>query len=590
MILQTLRLAGNRRTVARYVSLVGLSAVFRACAVVSMVPLLTALFSPAPGDALPWIAALAVLVAGSWAIDYAVAGAGFAIGLELLSSIERRLVDRLHRMPLGWLTAERRAEAQLALTSSGRELCQGVGYLLTPAANAIVTPALIGAGLLLVAWPLGLAALAAVPLLLATVWASGRCLRAADDSYAAASREAGQRIIELAKAQPALRAAGRAGTEGSAVGRALARQRSAALRLIGFSLPGQVMFGFATQAALLGLAATAVILGLNGELAGGEVVALVIVAVRFVEPFTALAELSPALQAMRGTLARVHALLDAPVLAHPDARTEPDPAAPALELRDVRFGYEPGQHTIAGVSFTVERGTTTAVVGPSGVGKSTLLALIARFHELDSGSIRVAGHDVRSYDPATLMSLLGIVFQDVYLFDASLYDNIRLGHPEATDEQIRQAASAAQLDEVVLRLPDGWDTRVGEGGAALSGGERQRVSIARALLKNAPLLLLDEATAALDTGNERAIIGTLEAGSRQRATLIIAHRLSTIARADQIIFLHEGQVAEAGTLAELLALQGRFAGYWQQREKAADWTLTAPHERPHESQPSLARG
>ncbi|MFG1947190.1 ABC transporter ATP-binding protein [Nonomuraea sp. NPDC048826] len=575
MIKRTLRLAGDRRAVVRYLALLALSTTVRAGAILSLVPLLSSLFSPAPGDAVPWVVTLAALVAAGWAIDYRLAGAGFAIGFDLLSGIEGRIADRLQRIPLGWFTAERRAEGQRALTSSGRELCQGIANLLTPAAGALVVPVLIGVGLLFVAWPLGLVALAAALLLMGTVWASLRSLNAADDAYAAASRDAGERIIELAQVQQALRAAGRTGTDGSAVAAALDKQRGATLRLIGFSLPGQVMFGLATQAALLGLAATAVVLGLDGRLGAPEVIALIIVSVRFVEPFLTLAELFPAMQAMRGTLARVHALLDAPVLGGREQVT-PDPAAPALELRDIRFGYEPGREILSGVSFTVARGTTTAVVGASGAGKSTLLALIARFHEVDGGGVHVAGHDVRSYDPPALMRQLGIVFQDVYLFDASLWDNIRLGNPGAGDEEIRRAASAAQLDEVVARLPDGRQTRVGERGAALSGGERQRVSIARALLKNAPLLLLDEATAALDTGNERALVHALEAGGGGRATVIVAHRLSTIARADQIVFLHEGRVAEQGSLAELLAQDGRFAAYWRQREQAAGWTLAAP--------------
>ncbi|MFD1935697.1 ABC transporter ATP-binding protein [Nonomuraea mangrovi] len=561
-----LSLIDDRRAVTRYACLLATSAVVRAGAVLTLVPLLSALFSG--GDALFWVAALTVLVAAGWALDHRVADAGFAIGFELLGGLENRLVDRLQRTPLGWFTTERKAEGRRALTSSGRELCQAVAWLVTPAANALLTPALVGLGLLPVAPALGLVALAAVPLLLGALWASMRCVRAADDSYASASGEAGERIIELALAQPALRAAGRAGTKGTAVGRALAGQRAAALRLIGYGLPGQLMFGLASQAVLLALVATAVL----AELGTPEIVALVIVAVRFVEPFTTLADLSPALQNLRGTLARVRDLLEAPVL--DGSRPAPDPGAPALELRDVRFGYEPGRATIDGVSFTVERGTTTAVVGPSGAGKSTLLALIARFHEVDSGSIRVDGHDVRDFDPAALMGRLGIVFQDVYLFEASLRDNVRLGDPRATDEQVRAAASAAQLGELAERLPDGWDTRVGERGASLSGGERQRVSIARALLKNAPILLLDEATAALDTGNERAVVGALEASGRERATLIIAHRLSTIARADQIIFLEAGRVVESGTPAELLAREGRFAAYWRQRERAAGWTLT----------------
>ncbi|MEV6522727.1 ABC transporter ATP-binding protein [Longispora sp. NPDC051575] len=573
MIRQLLRLAGDRRPVRRYAALLLASAVLRAGATLSLVPVLAAAFSDSPAAALPWVLVLAALVAAGWAVDHTLARTAFSIGFGLLSTVEERVVTHLRRVPLGWLTAPRRADARRALTASGQELCQGMNYLITPAANALVTPALIGLGLLAVAWPLGVAALLAVPVLLATLWVSGRTLAAADDAFAAAAGEAGERVVEFAQAQPALRAAGQSGADGSVLGTALARQRRAALRLLGYSVPGQLLFGLVTPLVILGLAATTVTLAVRGQLTAPEAVALVVVVIRFVEPFTSLADLSPALQAMRGTLGRVDATLAAPVLAHPDRSAVPDPAAPALEFQDVTFGYEPGRDTVAGVTFTVPRGTTTAVVGPSGSGKSTLLALVARFHEAGTGQVLVAGHDVRGYDPGTLTGQLGIVFQDVYLFDATLRDNIRLGRPDAPDAEIRAAAALAQLDEVVDRLPAGWDTRVGEGGAALSGGERQRVSIARALLKDAPLLLLDEATAALDTLTEQALVAALESGSSRRGTVIVAHRLTTIARADRILFLEAGRVVEAGTLPELLAADGKFAAYWRHRETAAGWSL-----------------
>ncbi|MEO3789209.1 ATP-binding cassette domain-containing protein [Nonomuraea sp. B10E15] len=228
------------------------------------------------------------------------------------------------------------------------------------------------------------------------------------------------------------------------------------------------------------------------------------------------------------------------------------------------------------VSFTVAPRTVTALVGPSGSGKTTLTRLIARFWDADSGVVRVSGNDVRDYAPEDLMAQLSIVFQDVYLFEGTLEDNIRIGRPEATGEEVREAGRLARVDEIAERLPGGWQARIGEAGATLSGGERQRVSIARAMLKDAPIVLLDEATAALDPENESALIDALATLARDRTLLVIAHRLTTIAAADQIVMLEDGAVVERGTHRELLDLDGRYAAFWTERTRARGWRLTQP--------------
>lgn len=215
----------------------------------------------------------------------------------------------------------------------------------------------------------------------------------------------------------------------------------------------------------------------------------------------------------------------------------------------------------------------TALVGPSGSGKTTVSRLIARFWDVDSGAVRIGGVDVRDLDPEELMSRIAIVFQDVYLFEGTVIDNIRVGRPEATDEEVREVARLARVTEIVDRLPDGWDTNVGEGGTRLSGGERQRVSIARAILKNAPIVLLDEATASLDPENEQAVQDALSALTENRTLLVIAHRLPTIIAADQILMLSDGLIAERGTHEELRDAGGRYQEFWSQRSRAQEWRL-----------------
>jgi ATP-binding cassette subfamily B protein IrtB len=211
----------------------------------------------------------------------------------------------------------------------------------------------------------------------------------------------------------------------------------------------------------------------------------------------------------------------------------------------------------------VPEGRRLAVVGPSGAGKSTLLHLVARFHDVDGGAVRLGGVDVRSVPTEVLMERIAVVFQDVHLFAGTIEENVRLGRPGATDAQVRAAAAAARLDEVVGRLPEGWATEVGEGGALLSGGERQRVSIARALLKDAPVVLLDEVTSALDPVNEAAVHEGVERLLAGRTVVMVAHRLRTVRGADHIVFLDGGRIVEEGDHEGLLRRGGRYADFWR---------------------------
>ena len=225
------------------------------------------------------------------------------------------------------------------------------------------------------------------------------------------------------------------------------------------------------------------------------------------------------------------------------------------------------------ISMTMQPGTVTALVGPSGSGKTTITRLIARFWEPDSGSVKINGVNVRDTSTEELMRNLAIVFQETYLFNGTILENVRVGRPDASDEDVKEAARAASLEGVIASLPEGWDTVVGEGGSRLSGGERQRVAIARALLKKAPTLLLDEVTSSLDGENEAAVVETLHRLAHNTTVVVIAHRLSTIKAADQIAVVTDGRIEAMGTHEELLAGGGTYAQFWEDQEFSHRWKL-----------------
>ena len=245
-------------------------------------------------------------------------------------------------------------------------------------------------------------------------------------------------------------------------------------------------------------------------------------------------------------------------------------AAGALQFKSVKFGYEPGRLVLDDVSFTVPAGATLAIVGPSGAGKSTIARLIYRFYDVNSGRISIDGQDIAGVTQSSLRAAIGIVPQDMVLFNDTIGYNIAYGRPNATEDQIAGAARGAAIDQMIASLPKGYDTRVGERGLKLSGGEKQRVAIARTLLKDPPLLILDEATSALDSRTEAAIQQTLSDLARRRTTIIVAHRLSTIVDADEIIVLDQGRIAERGPHGALLAQGGLYAAMWARQASERD--------------------
>lgn len=565
---------GSRPRIVAHLSMTIVSVILRALGAVVLVPVLAHLFSPEPAAAWPWVGALVLLTVAGWVIDWAIAQVGFSLGFGLLQTGQRSVADRITRTPLTWLGGENTATARQAIGATGPDLVGIIVYLVTPMLSAVLLPVAIGLALLPIAWPLGVAALLGVPILLGAYLWSTHLSRAADREAAEANNTLTERVLEFARAQHALRAARRVEPERSLVGRALASQHGASMRLLLLQVPGEIIFGIASQLALILLAGTTLALSFGGALSAPEAIGLIVVIVRYLEPFTAVAELSGGIEGATGVLRRVRTIMRSPELQR-GSRDDAPAGAPRLELRRASFRYAPEDAPVLDdFSLVLEPGSTTAIVGPSGSGKSTVLALLAGLHEPTGGSILVDGQDVAELSEDARRALVSAVFQEPYLFDGTVRENVLAGDPGAGEERLAETAERARIGTVLSRLPEGWASPVGEGGGTLSGGERQRVSIARALLKPAPVLLIDEATSALDTENERAISTALTEGV-PRTRVIVAHRLASIRNADRVVFLDEGRIVEDGTIDELRAAGGRFAEFWRRQDAAGAWRLGA---------------
>ena len=585
--------AAGRTNFRKVTALSCIVGVVRGLSLIAFIPAAIALTSGRPAwgmNLTAWLIVLALCALASFITEYLLAMRSYMVSFDFLSNMHRAIGDKVASLPLGSFRADTAGKMSRLVSRELMLLGEMFAHMYSPFIAAIVTSLTMLVGITVFSPALGLVCVLAIPVIAGGVWVARTCLNSGSALKEPPAQELSHRIVEYATKQGALRACGRSSsydpleraedTYGKAARRSLIRETIC-----------QVVNGMAAQVVVVSLIIVIGLLAVAGSVSPVEAIVSIGLLLRFTQILVDIGTLASAFETRRPVLDLSHEVLSAPELPILPSSSNQDPASSnhdpsssdqdpgcsgsAVALTDVSFAYEADHPVLRGVSFQVVPGTMTAIVGPSGCGKTTIARLVARFYDVDAGSVSVGGRDVRQWDTAQLMAQLSLVFQDVYLFDDTLEANVRIGRADASDDDVKEVARLSGVDEIVERLPLGWNTRVGEGGRALSGGERQRVSIARALLKAAPIVLFDEATSALDPENENHITDAMDALRRNATLIVIAHKLDTITAADQIIVLdHSGRVAQVGTHAELYSQSdGQYRAFWQARSRAAGWKL-----------------
>lgn len=480
-----------------------------------------------------------------------------------------RLAEHLRKLSLGYLNKRDPGDLANRMVGDFAMLEHGISHLVPQMMGAAVMPVVALVGLSFLDWRLALSLFAALPVAIFLVLLTTGIQRKLGSEHIRAKMDASSRLQEYLNGIRVIKAYNLTGERFVRLEQSFKELMRQSIRLEGTIGPIVLSAIACVRAGLTLMVMAGVHLLIGGSLDVITFVAFLIIGTRIFDPLTTALAGYAEFRYFEQAGERVVQLLREPVM---QGERQP-PADHDVELKQVTFGYL-DQPVLRDVSVSMPAGSFTALVGPSGSGKSTILRLIARFYDPEKGSVRMGGEDIRAMDPEALLSKVSMVFQDVYLFQDTIESNIRFGRSDATREEIEEAARLACCHDFILKLPNGYDTMVGEGGSTLSGGEKQRISIARAILKNAPIILLDEATASLDPENEAEIQVAIDRLVRGRTVIVVAHRLKTVQHADRIVVLDHGRIVEQGCHDELLSFNGLYARLWRRQHDAGEWRIT----------------
>ena len=502
-------------------------------------------------------------------------GTSHAMAYTILEALRLRLADRFLHAPLGNVENHTIGEIKSMMVDKIENLEPPLAHMIPEGAGHVVLPIVSIIALLCIDWRLALASLVTFPLSFICMGLTFKISGKNFEKFDQSSNYMNSTIVEYIEGIEVIKAFGRAGVSYEKYAAAITDFRTFVVKWLTSTFATMKLSFALFPSTLIGTLPVALALANSGRITAPQAALAVMLSISMVGSLARLEVFSENMRQVKFTVEGLEEYLEIPELPEPAARAEVSHMD--VELKNVRFSYtgDDKDEVLHGVDLKLPEGSFTALVGPSGGGKSTVSKLIARFWDVTDGAITIGGVNVRDLPLSQLSEYVSFVTQDNFLFRCSLLENIRLGNPQATDEEVRAAAHAAQCEAFISKLPLGYDTPAGEAGKRLSGGEKQRIAIARMMLKNAPIVILDEATAFTDPENEDKIQRSIAALTKGKTLLVIAHRLSTIKNADNIVVLQNGRIAAEGTQEQLLENCPLYKSMWQAHIGAKNWAVSS---------------
>lgn len=498
---------------------------------------------------------------------------------QILESIRMALSEKLMKISLGKATSQTAGEWKSIIVDHVETIELPLAHMIPEGISNLLLPICVFGYMLIMDWRIALSSLICVPVGMVVYGIMMRNYNTQYEKYMQGSDYVNSVIVEYTEGIQVIKAFNQSSSSYQKYSGAVTDFKTFTLDWF-HSTWGLMNLGAAIlPSTLLGMLPVGILLYCSGTMSPADLTLAIILSLSIIGPVSWFNNAVNNYKSIEYAIRDVNKVLDIPEL--PDADVSVKPSSYEIELNDVCFAYnDEDGNVLSGLNLHLPQGSFTALVGPSGGGKSTVAKLIARFWDVKSGSITIGGTDIREIPMKQLANMVSFVSQDNFLFNCSLLENIRLGNPNASDSEVLAAAKAAQCEEFITRLEKGWDTPAGEAGGKLSGGERQRIAIARAILKNAPIVILDEATAFTDPENEAQLQAAIAQLTNDKTLLVIAHRLSTIKDADRIVLLKNGQIESAGTHEELLKGNELYRGMWEAHIGAKSWAA-GKEERHH---------